>query len=193
MFTASSHFATWTGTKFNIFEKVSEYITLETEYKYIQGESRKIPFCFRTRDLHFLRTPNPDATYLDATQNYKRVLLCSGYGNVHCCRKVRTSQMDPPCSKIKDRIKARDSSVKFVTLQKPTRHYWRFERTLSWKHSDLHCMRRLFNRDHYIRKEFMGKTELITSVKFVKFWGVNLANTLFRRFFKKILYEPCIV
>jgi len=39
----------------------------------------------------------------------------------------------------------------------------------------------------------MGKTELITSVKFVKFWGVNLANTLFRRFFKKILYEPCIV
>jgi hypothetical protein len=38
-------------------------------------------------------------------------------------------------------------------------------------------MRRLFNCDHYIKKKFMGKTELITGVNCVKFWGVNLANT----------------
>jgi len=43
-------------------------------------------------------------------------------------------------------------------------------------------MRRLFNCYHYIRKEFRGKTELITGVNFVKFLGVNLANILLRRF-----------
>ena len=54
-----------------------------------------------------------------------------GYGNLHCCREVRTSEMDPLCSKIKEKIKARGSSVNLVPLQKPTRHYQRFERNLS--------------------------------------------------------------
>jgi len=65
MFTASSHVTAWTDTNINIFEKVPECKTLETEYKYTQGESKKTPFCFRTCDLYFVRVPNPDSTYLD--------------------------------------------------------------------------------------------------------------------------------
>jgi len=55
--------------------------------------------------------------------NTSECYCVTGYGDVHCCREVRTSQIEELFSKIKQKIEARDSSVKLVPLQKPTRHY----------------------------------------------------------------------
>jgi len=65
------------------------------------------------------RSPHTWTQYRITSECY----CVAGYGNVHCCREVRASQMNELCSKITEKIKARDSSVKLVPLQKSTRHY----------------------------------------------------------------------